>query len=116
MSAPFSGCTGWSNSGRVARHVDDLELDPVRVVEEDRVVAGDVPVLLRAALDRDAASAQPVRPLVDVAPRRRLESDVVDTDAVAVERFLRRRLCLSQTERAARARDVPDRLATLSFH
>ena len=29
------------------RHVDDLELDPVRVVEEDRVVPGDVAVLAR---------------------------------------------------------------------
>jgi hypothetical protein len=35
----------------MAWDMDDLQLDPVRVVEEHRVVARHVRVLLRAALD-----------------------------------------------------------------
>ena len=60
-------------------------------------------------------AAQPVGALVDRAARRRLEREVVEADAVAVERLLRRRLRLPQAERAARAREVPDRLAALAL-
>src|SRR5436190_23632004 len=100
----------------MAGHVHDLELDSVRVVEEDGVVPGDVRVLLRTALDREAAPAQPVGTLVDVVPGRRLEGDVVDADAVPVEGLLRRGLRLSQAQGAAGARDVPDRLAAIPLH
>src|SRR5262249_33905719 len=86
-----------------------------RVVEEDGVVPGDVPVLLGAALDRDATPAQPVGALVDVVPGRRLECDVMDADAVTVEGLLRRYLRLSQAKGAAWARDVPHRLAALGL-
>src|SRR3954468_18102090 len=66
------------SSGREARDVHDLQLDAVRIVEEDRVVPGLVPVLLRAALDLGPLLAQPVRPLVHRLARGGLESEVVE--------------------------------------
>jgi hypothetical protein len=45
--------------------VHDLELEPVRVVEEDGVVARDVRVLLRLALDLGADGEKPLVALVD---------------------------------------------------
>ena len=68
----------------LARPVHELELDGVRVVEEDRVVAGRVVVLARAALDRRALLAQPRRALVDRRARRGAEREVVQADRVAV--------------------------------
>ena len=73
--------------GGVAGDVEDLELDAVRVVEEDGVVAGCVGVLLRPALDLGAPVVEPVGALVDGLPRRRLEGEVVKPDAVAVVRL-----------------------------
>ena len=94
--------------------MDDLQLDAVRVVEKHRVVPGHVRVLLRAALDLGAASAQPVGALVDREARRRLEREVVQTDPVAVV-LVRGRLRLAQADRAAGAGEVPDRLAALAL-
>ena len=54
------------SSGGVCRNVHELELEPVRVVEEDRVVAGRIVVLLRAALDLGALLAKPGGTLVDL--------------------------------------------------
>ena len=65
--------------------MDDLQLETVRVVEEHRVVPGEVRVLLRLALELDGLRPQPVGALVHLRPRVRLEGDVVDADAVAVE-------------------------------
>jgi hypothetical protein len=65
--------------------VDDLELDPVRVVEEDRVVAGHVAVLARGRLDLGADRDEPVVALVDDRARARLEREVVEADPVAVD-------------------------------
>jgi hypothetical protein len=49
--------------GEVAlgRPVQELQLDPVRIVDEGGVVAGRVVVLLRAALDLGARLASPLR-------------------------------------------------------
>src|SRR5439155_13389188 len=71
-------------SGSQAWHVDDFELDAVRVVEEHCVVPRAVPVFLRMALDLGSALGEPGRALVDEPARPRLEGDVVDPDAVAV--------------------------------
>ena len=48
-----------------ARHVDDLQLESVWIVKEDRVVPGDVGVFLRLALELDALPAQPFGAFVD---------------------------------------------------
>jgi hypothetical protein len=101
-------------SGREAWDVNDFQLYAVRVVEKHRVVPGHVRVLLRAALDLGAASTQPLGALVDREPRRRLQREVVQTDPVAVV-LVRRRLRLSQADRAARAGEVPDRLPALAL-
>jgi hypothetical protein len=102
-------------SGRVTRHVDDLELDAVGIVEEDCVVAGDVAVLLGAALDLRAAGAQPLGALVDDEARASLERQVVEADAVAVVRLVGVCLRLAQPDRAAGAGEVPDRFAALAL-
>src|SRR5205085_9308208 len=101
-------------SGRQGRDVDYFELKAIRVVEEDRVVAGDVVVLLRAALDLGAPGAEPLGPLVDDAARVRLEGEVVETDRVAVVRRALR-LRLPQPDRGAGPAEVPDRLAPLAL-
>src|SRR5262249_14155350 len=104
-----------ASSGGVARDVDDLELDPVRVVEEHGVVARNVGVFLRAALDLDARPlAQPIGPLVDGEAGRRLQAEVVQPDPVAVVAAFGPGLRLSQPDRAARSREIPDRLAALA--
>src|SRR3954469_25428948 len=72
------------NAHRLA--TNHLELDPVGVIEEHRVIPRAVAVLLRPALDRRALVAQPRRAVVDDLARRRRERDVVDADAVAVVR------------------------------
>ena len=107
---PFAG--SFRQAAR-SGHVDDLELEPVGVVEEDRVVPGMVLVLLGPALDLGAAGAQPVRALVDDFARRRLERDVVDADRVAV--VARRGVCASRSPIGARPAEVPDRLAALAL-
>jgi hypothetical protein len=98
--------------------VQQLELDPVRVVEEDGVVAGGVVVLLRPALDLEAAFAQPASPLVHDVPRADVEAQVMEADRVAVVRSrVRIRLLLTKAERRDAGpldREVPDRLAALA--
>ena len=94
--------------------MDDLQLYAVGVIEKHRVVARQVRVLLRAALDLGAAGAQPFGALVDDEPRRRLERQVMQSDPVAVV-LLRMRLRLAQSDRAARAGQVPDRLSALAL-
>ena len=64
--------------------MDDLELQPVRVVEEDCVVAGHVRVFLRLALQVRLGGAQPLGPLVHRGARRHLEGEVVQADRVPV--------------------------------
>src|SRR5215208_5995765 len=75
----LSGCVSWD--------VHDLELDPVRVVEENCVVPELVCVLLRTALDLGAGLADPARALVDRRARDRLERQVVEPDVVPVVRL-----------------------------
>jgi hypothetical protein len=93
----------------------ELELEPVGVVEEHRVVARLVPVGLGAALDLGVVGTEPFRPLVDGRPRRDLEGDVVETDAVAVVLTFARGGGLAQAEGAVRAVQVVDRLAPFAF-
>src|SRR6266516_3885726 len=100
-----------ARSRRVARHVDDLELDPVRVVEEDRVVAEDVAVLLRAALDRRAVLLQPLGAIVDRRARGRLDRQMVEPEPIAVGVSLG--LGLAEADRRAGPAEVPDGLAAL---
>src|SRR3954471_13396218 len=97
-----------------ARQVDDFQLQPVGIVEEDRVVARAVRVLLRLTLELDVLRAEPVRALVDVRPGLGLEGDVMQADPVAVVR-LRLRLRLAQPDRRSRPADVPDRLAAFAL-
>ena len=94
--------------------MDDLQLYAVGVVEKHRVVARHVRVLLRPALDLGTSFSQPLGPLVDDEPRRRLEREMVKPDPVAVV-LLRRRLRLTEPDRAARPRQVPDRLAAFAL-
>ena len=93
----------------------ELELEPVGVVEEHRVVPRLVPVGPGAALDLGVVGAQPVGPLVDGRARDGLERDVVEADPVAVDlaAVLGRRL--AQAEGAPRTCQVVDRLATLAL-
>ncbi len=64
--------------------VENLELQTVRVVEEDGVVAGRVVVLTRTTLDLRPLLAQPGRTLVDTGSATGREGDVVDPDRIAV--------------------------------
>src|SRR4029079_2990275 len=104
------------SSGRKAGDVHDLQLDAVGIVEEHGVIAGLVPVLLRTALDLGALGAQPFGSLVHDRARHRLEREMVQADAVAVIGALTLRLGLAQTDRGARAPEVPDRLAAFALH
>src|SRR2546428_781674 len=101
------------SSGRVAGDVDDLELDPIGVVEEHRVIPRLVGVLLRAALDLGTDLVQPFGPLVDRGARVRLEANVVHADAIPVVGALGLRL--ANPDRRARSVEVPDRLAALAL-
>src|SRR5262245_6353788 len=96
--------------------MDDLELDPVRVVKEDRVVAGRVVVLLRATLDLGAVLAQPSGSLVDLPALVGDEGDVVDADRVTVVRDrVSVGLALAQAHlRVAGAADVDHALPALA--
>ena len=82
----------------MAGDVHDLQLNPIRVVEEDGVVPRLVPVLLRPALDFGALAAEPLGPLVDRAAGKRLETEVVEPDLVAVEGFVPLALSGSQSD------------------
>src|SRR5690349_22785440 len=72
-------------SGREGRNMEDLELDPVGVVEKNRVVPRRVRVFLRLALEPRAVLAQPCGALVDGGAQVRLDREVVQPDAVAVD-------------------------------
>ena len=78
--------------------MDELELDAVGVVDEDRVVAGRVVVLAWAALDLGADVAGPVGDLLDRLPARRREGEVVQSDRVAVG-SVETRVALAQPDR-----------------
>src|SRR5581483_3131451 len=106
--------TGAPFSGREGRHVEDLELHPVGVVEEDCVVAGDVGVLLRLALEQRAVGPQPVGTFVHDRARRRLDREMVQADAIPVDVAIAA-LRFAQADRAACALQVPDRLAALAL-
>ena len=94
--------------------MDDLQLHTVRVVEKERVVAGQVRVLLGIALDVDGLRAHPLRSFLHLCARLRFERDVVEPDRVAVVRF-RLGLSLTQPERDIRAGQLPDCLAALTL-
>src|SRR5918994_7632185 len=109
--------SGWgiSPAWLAGRNVHELELDPVGVEEEDGVVAGDVVVLARVGFDRRARREQPAVALVDDVARGGVEREVVEPDAVAV-RPDPVALRLAEADRAARAAEIPDRLAALPLH
>lgn len=94
--------------------MDDLELQTVGIVEECRVVAREIRVLLRLVLDLDVLRPHPRRAFVDPRARFRLEGEVVEADAIAVV-GVGLRLRLAETDRRPRAAEVPDRLAALPF-
>src|SRR6266581_4112894 len=69
------------------REVDDLELHPVRVGEEDRVVLRAVLGVLRRRIeDRDPLAHEEIVEAIDLVPAPHAERDVVEADPVAVER------------------------------
>ncbi len=116
--APLRAGDGVRGRGRFAprllpRSVHDLELDAVGVVEEERVVAQHVVVLLRRRLDRNAPLPRPGVALVDDLARVGFERDVVDADAVAVVLAGDSRLAQADGG-AAFAADVDDGLAPLA--
>ncbi len=94
--------------------MDDLELDPVGVVEERRVVPGGVRPFLRLVLDLEALGEGPPVALVDELARGGLEREVVEPDRVPV--VLSGRLRFPQAERDADsvAVEIPDRLSALA--
>src|SRR5205809_793349 len=106
MCAPFSG--------REGRDVEDLELQPDGVVEEQRVVAGHVRVFLRLALYLSPRGAQPVGALVDGAARGHLEGEMMQADGVAVV-WTAVALCLAEADRAPSPGEVPDGLTALAL-
>src|SRR5882724_7421859 len=115
------GCSGGVvdisllSSGRnEAWYVDDLELQTVGIVKECRVIAPDVRVLLRLALDLDVLGLHPGGALIDLRARSSLERKVVQPNSVPVVRArIRRRF--AEADRGARTREVPDRLAPLAL-
>src|SRR5205809_601545 len=99
------------------RLVDDLEFDPVGVVEERGVIALDIVwELLRRAFDLDALLENPLPAPIDGIARRCLERDVVNAYGIPVIRHgVRIGLLLSQPEPRVRSLQIPDLLAALSF-
>ena len=97
--------------------MQQLELDPIGVVEERRVVAGDVlRKLFRSALGLDVLGQNPLPALIDSVTRRRLEGEVMDTHGITiVGDRMRIRLFLAEAEPGVRGLQVPDRLATLAL-
>jgi hypothetical protein len=97
--------------------VDDLELDPVRIVKETGVVAADIRPLLGIILDLEALRSRPAEPLVDDVAGRRLEREVVQPHGVPVVWLTRRRLRLPKAERSpdALAVEIEDRLPALAY-
>src|SRR5947199_9338990 len=74
------------------REVDDLELHPVRIGEEDRVVLRAVRGVLRRRIeDRDPLAYEEGVEAIHVVPPPHAEREVVEADPVAVERRLARR-------------------------
>src|SRR4029450_4097744 len=69
-----------------------------------------------SALDLGALCTEPLGPLVHGRSGHGLEGDVVEPDLVAVERLVPLAPRLAHPERAARAPEVPDRLALLALH
>lgn len=57
--------------------MDDLELHPVRIMEEEGVVTRRVVVLSRPTLDLDAVLARPAGPVVDNRATAGREGDVM---------------------------------------
>src|SRR5256885_14726699 len=69
------------------REVDDLELHPVRVGEEDRVVPRAVLGVLRRRIeDRDPLAHEEIVEAIDLVPAPHAEREGVEADPVAVER------------------------------
>src|SRR6266403_1378474 len=69
------------------REVDDLELHPVRVGEEDRIVLRAVLGVLRRRIeDRDPLAHEDLVEAIDLVPAPHAEREVVEPDPVAVER------------------------------
>jgi pimeloyl-ACP methyl ester carboxylesterase len=64
--------------------MQQLQLDSVRVVEEERVVAGRVVILKRPALDRRALFDEPARALVYDFAGGDVEADVMHADRVPI--------------------------------
>lgn len=101
----------------LCRHVDDLDFDSVRVVEEHCVIAGGVGVLARLALERPAVAVRPPRPCVDDLARGCSEGEVVKPHVVTVIGCpARLRLTLAQAEggTVGAAAEIDDRLAALT--
>src|SRR5438093_13665136 len=74
------------------REVDDLELHPVRVGEEDRVVLRAVLGVLRRRIeDRDPLAHEELAEAIHLVPPPHAEREVAEADPVAVERRLARR-------------------------
>jgi hypothetical protein len=97
--------------------MDDLELDPIWVVEERGVVAlRVVRKLLGSAFGFDSLAEHPLPTPIDGRSRRRLERDVVDTDGVAViGHRVSVRLLLSQTDPGVLRLQVPDGFTALAL-
>src|SRR5882724_949322 len=89
------------------REVDDLELHPVRVGEEDRVVLRAVLGVLRRRIeDRDPLAHEDLVEAIDLVPAPHAEREVVEPDPVAVERRVALRRAKSDAEVSVGPGDV----------
>src|SRR5215207_3341430 len=97
--------------------MDNLELDPVGVEEEGRVVARRVVALPGLAVDLDALLLGPGEGPVDRAAIGRFEGEVMQADRIAIDRLVALALSLAQAERAVEvgAAEVADRLPALAL-
>src|SRR5437870_4390989 len=89
------------------REVDDLELHPVRVGEEDRVILRAVLGVLRRRIeDRDPLAHEEIVEAIHLVPAPHAEREVVEADAVAVERRCAIPRAKSDAEVSVGPRDV----------
>src|SRR5437667_10352752 len=89
------------------REVDDLELHPVRIGEEDRVVLRAVfGVLRRRIEDRDPLAHEELVEAIHLLPAPHAEREVVEPDPVAVEHRIALRRAKHDGEVSVGPRDV----------
>src|SRR5437773_4641569 len=107
VSRPLVGPLALDGAPVPPREVDDLELHPVRIGEEDRVVLRAVLGVLRRRIeDRDPLAYEELVEAIHVVPAPHAERQMVEADPVAVERRLALRRAKHDGEVSVGPRDV----------